>query len=181
MTSNIDITKPTEGAAYTADVRGNFSIAATEINDLQSNAATDEANIATLQSDVATNTTNIATNTTDITALRTSSLPDAPSDGQAYGRESAAWTPVLPLSGGTLTGELIVGGNGVAYNVTAFTHHEIAFDWNGFAVYVYVDGTQIGTVSVTPGTDIVSLTDLQDRIAALENEVTDLRAKLSPA
>ena len=34
-------------------------------------------------------------------------VPEAPTDGQAYGRKSAAWTPVLPLSGGTLTGALI--------------------------------------------------------------------------
>lgn len=34
-------------------------------------------------------------------------LADAPSDGTAYGRLSAAWAAVLPLAGGTLTGKLI--------------------------------------------------------------------------
>ena len=40
---------------------------------------------------------------TTITAL-TGTLPDAPSDGSTYGRKVNAWTPVLPLSGGTMTG-----------------------------------------------------------------------------
>ncbi len=35
MTSQIDVTKPTEGDAYTADVRQNFAIAADEISALQ--------------------------------------------------------------------------------------------------------------------------------------------------
>lgn len=33
-------------------------------------------------------------------------LNDAASDGQTYGRMNAAWSPALPLSGGTLTGPL---------------------------------------------------------------------------
>jgi hypothetical protein len=36
MTSNVDVTKPTEGRAYTADVRANFQIIKTEIETLQS-------------------------------------------------------------------------------------------------------------------------------------------------
>lgn len=39
MASNIDTTKPTAGSAYTADVRGNFSHAKTEIEALQGHAA----------------------------------------------------------------------------------------------------------------------------------------------
>jgi len=37
-------------------------------------------------------------------------LGEAPVDGTAYGRLSAAWVHVLPLTGGTLTGALTVGG-----------------------------------------------------------------------
>ena len=35
-------------------------------------------------------------------------IPEAPLDGQIYGRGSGAWTPVLPLSGGTMTGDIIL-------------------------------------------------------------------------
>lgn len=53
MTSQIDATKPTEGQAYTNDVRTNFAIARDEISNLQGASAIDEANIATLQQQVA--------------------------------------------------------------------------------------------------------------------------------
>src|SRR3954447_4808800 len=33
---------------------------------------------------------------------------DAPSDSSTYGRRNAAWNKVLPLTGGTLTGDLTV-------------------------------------------------------------------------
>jgi hypothetical protein len=36
-------------------------------------------------------------------------IPEAPSNGQTYGRLNAAWTQVLPLSGGTVTGQLTLG------------------------------------------------------------------------
>jgi hypothetical protein len=35
-------------------------------------------------------------------------LPDAPNDANTYGRHAAAWSAVLPLTGGTLTGPLTV-------------------------------------------------------------------------
>jgi hypothetical protein len=38
-------------------------------------------------------------------------MPDAPSNGTTYGRMNAAWTPAMPLTGGTLTGPLILAGN----------------------------------------------------------------------
>jgi hypothetical protein len=38
-------------------------------------------------------------------------LGDAPSDGNSYGRLNAAWTQVLPIVGGTLTGPLTVTSN----------------------------------------------------------------------
>lgn len=41
-------------------------------------------------------------------------LPEAPIDGQVYGRQSLSWTPIsasfLPLTGGTITGNLTVNG-----------------------------------------------------------------------
>lgn len=35
-------------------------------------------------------------------------VPEAPTDGFAYGRMSTGWVRVLPLSGGTITGQLVV-------------------------------------------------------------------------
>ena len=49
MTSNIDITKPTAGQAFTVDVRDNFSTAASEITALQTALATAQNDIATLK------------------------------------------------------------------------------------------------------------------------------------
>lgn len=60
MTSQIDATKPTEGQAYTNDVRTNFAIARDEISNLQGASAIDEANIATLQQQVADLLTRVA-------------------------------------------------------------------------------------------------------------------------
>jgi hypothetical protein len=41
-------------------------------------------------------------------------LPDAPNDANTYGRHAAAWTQVLPISGGTLTGSLILSADPTA-------------------------------------------------------------------
>lgn len=45
--------------------------------------------------------------------VSTVSFPEAPIDGQIYGRDgqTASWDPVLPLSGGTLTGPLTLAGD----------------------------------------------------------------------
>jgi uncharacterized coiled-coil protein SlyX len=49
MTSNVDPTFPTEGNAYTADVRRQFATAATEITSLQDAVAALQAAVAQLQ------------------------------------------------------------------------------------------------------------------------------------
>lgn len=41
----------------------------------------------------------------------TPSFPDAPSDGYVYGRVNGQWVRVTPLSGGTMTGPLILSEN----------------------------------------------------------------------
>jgi hypothetical protein len=43
----------------------------------------------------------------------TTGPPEAPTDGQTYGRANLAWTPVVPLTGATLTGTLTLAGNPV--------------------------------------------------------------------
>src|SRR5215471_12527078 len=44
-----------------------------------------------------------------------SSLSEAPIDGRVYGRQGSitSWVPVLPLTGGTLTGPLTLSANPV--------------------------------------------------------------------
>ena len=44
-------------------------------------------------------------------AVASSGMSDAPSDGTSYGRLNGAWTGVLPLVGGTLTGNLVVASS----------------------------------------------------------------------
>jgi hypothetical protein len=41
-------------------------------------------------------------------------IGDAPSDGNAYGRLNAVWTPVLPIAGGVLAGTLTLSGSPTA-------------------------------------------------------------------
>jgi hypothetical protein len=63
-------------------------------------------------------------------------ITDAPIDGVQYGRQDAAWTPVvggatgdfLPLTGGTLTGPLLVADGAVAAPSVAFSS-EPGFGW----------------------------------------------------
>jgi hypothetical protein len=46
--------------------------------------------------------------------VATAGIPEAPADGQAYGRvgiSTGSWVPVLPLAGGILTGSLSLAGN----------------------------------------------------------------------
>jgi hypothetical protein len=50
--SNIDVTKPTEGMALTADVRANFQAAFNEITALQSNVQDLQARVTALEAAV---------------------------------------------------------------------------------------------------------------------------------
>jgi hypothetical protein len=46
----------------------------------------------------------------NVWAVAPGGMTDAPSDGSAYGRLNAAWAKVLPLAGGTVTGNVAVNG-----------------------------------------------------------------------
>jgi hypothetical protein len=140
MTSNIDANLPAEGNAYTSDVRANFATAASEIGTLQENAATDEANIATLQDDVATNTSDIAALQGNMTTAQTD-ITTAQAD------ITALQTGSLPVSGGTMEGLLTMGATGILYpNGT----NNIGFTWDGTAIHVWIDGTDLGTLTPAP-------------------------------
>ena len=80
MTSAIDPTLPTEGNAFTSDVRANFQAAHDEIEALQAGGG---------------------------------GIPEAPPDGQVYGRNGTdiMWEPVLLTSGGEIDGTLTVKGD----------------------------------------------------------------------
>jgi hypothetical protein len=71
-------------------------------------------------------------------------LSNNPSEGSIFGG------PFLPLSGGNLTGQLAVGGNGIAYFGFGSL---VAFGWDGAHVLASIDGTG------SPGA-LVSLTEL---------------------
>lgn len=78
------------------------------------------------------NTTNIAT-TAFVTAAVAAGggggggIPEAPTDGQIYGREglNTSWQPVLPLTGGTLTGPLTINTTGAALNIAPTSSNAI--------------------------------------------------------
>lgn len=80
-------------------------------------------------------------------------LPEAPTDGQIYGRDGLAedWEPVLPLSGGTITGGLtitvpvastglMVSGRGISYTTLGASGASIAFSYTGGTLYPFVNG-----------------------------------------
>jgi hypothetical protein len=71
-------------------------------------------------------------------------ITEAPTDGQTYGRDGAlqSWLPVLPLSGGTLTGQLILDGT-------------LASDPNEAVSKTYVDSA-VATGSLWQGNYIVA-------------------------
>jgi hypothetical protein len=75
-------------------------------------------------------------------------LPEAPTDGQAYGRSSSTWSPVLKLSGGTLTGALTVSG---ATSLAGATGQTVALGDNStaLATTAWVKGQGYGTALVT--------------------------------
>jgi hypothetical protein len=69
-------------------------------------------------------------------------LSDAPSDTFAYGRLSAAWARVLPLTGGTLSGGITISSG----NITLTAGSLIAS-----AAGISVGSVATGTISVTGG------------------------------
>ena len=129
MTSNIDLTIPVYGVPTTASVRSNFAIAQSEISALQ--LATPGAPFLPLSGGTMIGALILAADPTAALQAATKNyvdnavaggsgggggLPDAPSDGASYGRSDAFWLPVLPLSGGTVSGNLQVTGSLVARN-----------------------------------------------------------------
>lgn len=73
-------------------------------------------------------------------------LTDAASDGSAYGRRNAAWTPVLPIAGGTMSGAVALAPNSTAPTPAANDNS------SKIAPTAYVDVAVSGKVAKTGDT-----------------------------
>ena len=121
MTSQIDVTKPVFGTPTTQSVRDNFTTASNEISDLQSR--TTGSPFLPLAGGRMTGAMYLFNDPTDgmmpatkgyvdaQTGSAGAGIPEAPSDGATYGRNTGSWQPVLPIAGGTLSGPLILAAN----------------------------------------------------------------------
>lgn len=92
-------------------------------------------------------------------------LPEAPTDGQIYGRDGLAedWEPVLPLTGGTLSNALTitvpaantaltVGGRGISYSTLGAGGANISFTYLSGILYPFINGTATaGLLPLTGG------------------------------
>lgn len=81
-------------------------------------------------------------------------LPDAMADGKAYGRLNGAWSEVLPITGGTLTGGLTATGDIIATNNLRGTAGAILA---GPLVFSHIANFQVGyngSANITSGTSI---------------------------
>lgn len=158
MPSQIDDTKPVEGNPTTLSVRANFSTAKAEITALQS--LTTGGPFLPLAGGRLTGPMYLLNDPTDGrmpatkdyvdthgTGGGSGGIPEAPSDGATYGRNTGAWVPVLRLTGGALTGALDVGGNGVGYPALPNPGHRIGFGYDGSQVQIYVDGAVRGSIA----------------------------------
>ena len=121
MTSQIDVTKPIFGTPTTQSVRDNFTTAANEITALQQ--ASNGSPFLPLLGGRMTGAMYLFNDPTDgmmpatkgYVDAQTGSvgggIPEAPADANTYGRHNGAWTIVLPIAGGTLTGPLVLAAD----------------------------------------------------------------------
>jgi hypothetical protein len=125
MSSQIDDTKPVYGNPTTQSVRANFTTAKIEISTLQNALAL--APFLPLAGAHMAGPMYLYNDPTDVMMPATKGyvdarggtgggggIPEAPADGTTYGRNSGAWTSALALSGGTLTGPLLLAANPTA-------------------------------------------------------------------
>lgn len=108
-----------------------------------------------------------------VNLVQAAGIPEAPGDGFAYGRQTGAWTAVLPLAGGTMTGALNLasdptipqqaatkayvdahaggGGGGIpeAPTTTGLTYGRLSGAWS--AVLNLGGGTMSGPVQLFSG------------------------------
>jgi hypothetical protein len=75
--------------------------------------------------------------------IDTSYYTRAQSDARYY-TQAQSDGRYLQLTGGALSGELTVGGNGIYYTRTGSFNHAMAFGWDGGSPMIWVDNTFIG-------------------------------------
>lgn len=146
MTSQIDVTVPVAGNPTTASVRANFATAQGEISALQNN--TTGAPFLPLNGGAMLGPMTLYNDPTGPMSPVTlgyfnahggggtgsGGVPEAPADGTAYGRQDTAWHPVLPTSGGTLTGGLHFGSANAASATDLSRHLDLYGGTYGFNV-----------------------------------------------
>lgn len=171
MTSAIDATKPVTGNPTTASVRANFSTAASEISALQT--ATAGAPFLPLAGGTMTGPMVLAGDATSAKMPVTleqfqagsgsggGGIPEAPTDGKLYGRQSGAWQPAaaaaalaayLPLAGGTMTGPMVTPNGTAAAPVVAIGSANTGLYRSGTAVLVSIGGAGVWTFDATGAT-----------------------------
>lgn len=123
MTSQINIAVPPFGNPTTQTERINWTVAANEISTLQVKA--EGAPFLPLAGGKLTGPMYLYNDPTDVMMPATKGyvdahsgsggggIPEAPADGQYYGRTEGSWQPVLPMTGGTLTGLLTLSADPV--------------------------------------------------------------------
>jgi hypothetical protein len=67
-----------------------------------------------------------------------SGVPEAPTDGATYGRTNASWSQTLPLTGGSIGGNLAVGGNTTVGNILYADSLHVS-QINGYEWQIYVE------------------------------------------
>jgi hypothetical protein len=121
MSSQIDETKPVTGMPTTDSVRSNFSIAKTEISNLQT--VTAGGPFLATGGGRMSGPMYLYNDPTDGRMPATKDyvdahgggggggIPEAPADANTYGRHAGAWVAAVPLAGSTMTGPLILSAD----------------------------------------------------------------------
>jgi hypothetical protein len=188
VTSQIDMTLPVTGAPTTASVRANFTTASQEISALQ--AETTGAPFLSLSGGTMAGPITLAGDATSprmpvtLEQFQAGSstggggIPEAPTDGALYGRESGAWKPAaapgdltayVPLAGGTLTGQLITTSGTPAAPGLAIGGPNSGFSRSGAVLSIGVSSALVMSWSATGGQLQLQLDANGQRIINLPN------------
>src|SRR5262245_59341085 len=103
-------------------------------------------------------------------------LPEAPMDGQVYGRDgkAGAWDPVLPLAGGTMTGLLVLSADPTALLGAATKQYVDAVAPDPSPAVPLMDGTaEVGSAAPDAREDHVHPSDTS-RVAKAGDTMTGL-------
>jgi hypothetical protein len=92
-----------------------------------------------------------------VDALAGGAVPDAPNDGTIYGRGSASWIHVLPLTGGTLSGPLMLAADPVQPLDAATKQYVDAAGGGGGGDPLWETGPGNSIQPITPGAPLGQL------------------------